>query len=89
MSEPRYFVHPRLADALATGDAVFCDQVGKVDVYIDRHHVVEIMTDWDADMSMDEFGRTYDYKHAKLKFPRIANKMDAMRQMLWGQHNAD
>lgn len=85
MSEPRFHVNPTLADALARGDAYFCDQVGKVDVYIDRACVAQIVRHWEPDMRLEQHGSAISYAHAKLKYPRIAHKLEAMRAMLWGE----
>lgn len=79
-----YFVNPTLADALEAGNALFVDQVGKADVYIDRQQVAEIVKDWHEDLPIDKHGATYSYQHAALKYPRIAHKMKAMRAMTWG-----
>lgn len=84
MTSPRYVVHPPLADALVSGGAVFCDQVGKADIYINRTDVIEIVRHWQETMPLDKHGSSYSYYHAGLKYPRIAHKLRAMRAMTWG-----
>lgn len=81
----RWYVNPNLADSLAAERAFFIDQVGKADLYATEQLVAEITRDWHEDMGAREHGRGYSYKHAQLKYPRIANKITAMRAMIWGK----
>jgi hypothetical protein len=81
----RWHVNPNLADGLAAEKAFFIDQVGKADLYATEELVAEITRDWDEKMGAREHGRGYSYKHAQLKYPRIAHKITAMRAMIWGK----
>lgn len=89
MSEPRFYLSPDLCDKVAIGTIIFCDQVGKADIYLSENLVIEINRHWTEDISQSNFGRGYAYKHAKLKYARIANKITMMRGMIWGRPTND
>jgi len=59
----------------AFGPWEFCEQVGDLDIWLNPRTV----------MSVDKKGNGTEirYAHAVLKFPRIAEKMVAMRAFLW------
>lgn len=84
-SGTRFYLSPHLCDKVAQGDVIFCDQVGKADIYVSRQLVIEINCHWTEEISESNFGRGYAYNHAILKYPRVANKLKAMRAMLWGE----
>lgn len=79
MSEPRYELTEFSKRLMDQGALVFCDRVGDADVWLMLQKVIVVrrtglrmVTDSD-----------YSYKAAALRFPRIANKLYAMRAMHW------
>lgn len=71
---------PRWVNIVSTSNPEywqFCEQVGDLDVWLSPQHVIPI--------DQKGNGTQLRYEHAVLKFPRIAEKMIAMRVFLWGE----
>lgn len=79
MTVPRYELSEFSNTLIKQGALIFCDRVGDADVWLMMQKVI-VVRRTGLRMVTDN---DYSYKAAALRFPRIANKLYAMRAMHW------